>query len=168
MRDGDGFSVPGATTSAAPFAYEPPEPQAKIATLPKLHESSERIARAIQLVVCVVLVAVWSGVGFIFWIPFLVRSIATYTTAVLSATFTGAPLFSAQIGLDTAVRFWFAGFQVVLEARHDVNSPRRAERLENTPPIKNLFELLFHHVLLTLLFWMAVVALWLAPWKGLS
>lgn len=152
--------------AARAYSYSPPSAPIVDTPTPHLDDTAERIARGIQLGVCAVLVAVWSVVGFLFWIPFLVRSIGVYTTAVLSATFTGAPLFSAQRGLDTAVRFWFGGFQAVIDSRHSVHSPDRRERLEDGPPIMNLFAHLFRHLIFTLLFWVSAVALWLAIWRG--
>ena len=167
MSDQGTTPGPDAAKLEPPIVFSPPAPAQRVATpLPRLRDASEQIARAIQLFVCGVLVVVWSVVGFAFWIPFLVRAIGIYTAAVLGNTFTGVPLFGAQRGLDTAVRFWFAGFQVALESRHAVDSPRRFEPIADEPPIKNLFEQLFHHLLFTLLFWLSAVLLWVAVLRG--
>jgi hypothetical protein len=100
-------------------------------------------------------------VGFFFWIPLLTRSIAIFTAAVLSSTFTGTSIYNAQRGLDGAVRFWFAGFQAALAARHAVNSGSNAVASPSGPPIHGIYELVFHHLLFTLLFWLSATALWI-------
>ena len=151
--------------SSASYSYSPETSTAQTPPIHELSSAPEQFARIIQLVVCVVLIVVWTVVGFLFWIPFLVRAIGAYTTAVLGATFTGASLYSAQRGLDTAVRFWFAGYQVVLESRHSTSSPLRATRLEEGPPLKHFVDQLLGHLLFALLFWCSAVALWIAIWR---
>lgn len=134
--------------------------------VPELGAVSERIAEGIQFGVCIILVGVWAIVGFVFWIPFLVRSIAAYTGAVLGSTFTGSPIYSAQRGLDTSVRFWFGGFQAALAARHSIKSAQNPYMADPAPAIKGVLDMLFHHLLFTMLFWVSVTFLWIAPWRS--
>ncbi len=165
MIDESPSNVRDAPTGTHGFAYTRDPSQQDAHAARELAGASEQIANVIQLAVCIVLVGVWTVVGFLFWIPFLVRAIGAYTTAVLGATFTGVSLYSAQRGLDTAVRFWFAGYQVVLEARHSTFSPRRSTRLEEGPPLKDFVEQLLGHLVFSLLFWVSAAAIWIAIWR---
>lgn len=157
-------------TSAEMTSSSPPT-SAKLVPTPiieapvaQLGSTSEQIAEGIQLAVCSILVVVWAIVGFVFWIPFLTRAIAAYTVAVLGATFTGSSLYSAQRGLDTAVRFWFGGFQAVLAARLAIHSKQNPFATVPAPMISGMLEALFHHLLFTLLFWAIAAALFVVPW----
>lgn len=65
----------------------------------------------VRIVVWVVVTVVWAAVGLVFWVPFLARMMATYTGAVVMATYSGSGHGVAEQGLRTAIEFYPRGFQ---------------------------------------------------------
>jgi hypothetical protein len=65
----------------------------------------------VRMVVWVIVTGIWAVVGVFFWIPFLARMIATYTGAILVATYTGSGHGAAEHGLRTAIELYPRGFQ---------------------------------------------------------
>jgi hypothetical protein len=69
------------------------------------------VTGSIRVFIWTVVTCVWAVFGFIFWIPFLARTMATYSTAILVATYTGAGHGMAEHGLRSAIEFYPRGFQ---------------------------------------------------------
>ena len=69
----------------------------------------------------VIVLTIWSVVGFIFWIPFLARMIATFSGSVVAATFTGYDPSAARMGLESSVRFYSDGFALIQESIQSIH-----------------------------------------------
>jgi hypothetical protein len=68
-------------------------------------------------IVRVLAYTIWSIVGLILWIPFLVRSVMTFNGAMIFATVTRDEhrLHSARERIDTATVFYLVGFRNIQE-----------------------------------------------------
>jgi len=103
------------------------------------------IIRAITFVI-------WGLVGFIFWLPFLIRMIAFFTGSILVSVGGGGNISVAQTGLDKAVRFYPSGFVII----HDsISSLINGKTIENkTWNAKDDFWLpLVEHFVFAIMFW---------------
>lgn len=56
--------------------------------------------------------------GFVFWIPFLIRQIAVFSALILHATLTNQDPCAAGVGLDLAVTFYANGFRKIISAMY--------------------------------------------------
>ena len=65
----------------------------------------------LRYVTVLVVLAVWSVLGVLFWIPLLVRTIAQVSAALLSSVLTGSSLIPAKHALSQAVAFYSMGFR---------------------------------------------------------
>jgi len=65
--------------------------------------------------VLVVCLGVWSALGAIFWIPLLVRRIAAYSIALVSAMLAGKKPERAAEALQDAMGFYWRGFKVTAD-----------------------------------------------------
>lgn len=72
----------------------------------------------LRLAVLVVALVIWSVVGFVFWIPFLIRQIAVFSALILHATLTNQDPSAAGVGLDLAVTFYANGFRKIISAMY--------------------------------------------------
>jgi len=72
----------------------------------------------LRLAVLVVALVIWSVVGFVFWIPLLIRQITMFSVLILHATLTNQDPSAAGVGLDLAVTFYANGFRKIISAMY--------------------------------------------------
>jgi len=90
------------------------------APVPETAERREAGASATRptpfsLGVVVICLAVWSVLGVLFWIPLLLRKIAAYSVALVSAMLAGNTPQRAAEALHDAMGFYWRGFKVTAE-----------------------------------------------------
>jgi len=81
-------------------------------------EETSLLVSAIYIAVGAVLLFSWTIIGFVFWIPMLVRTTILFMVVVLhdSLTGSGEVIGQGQRGLDVAVTFYVNGFIRITEA----------------------------------------------------
>lgn len=72
----------------------------------------------LRVAVLLVALVIWGVMGFIFWIPFLIRQIAVFSVLILHATLTNQDPSAAGVGLDLAVTFYANGFRKIISAMY--------------------------------------------------
>ncbi len=82
----------------------------------KVAKVFDGITRGVMWGVLAVCLLVWAVVGFIFWVPLLVRAAARFSLELLRATFAGRGAQEAGEQLRDAVEFYRRGFAVAIEA----------------------------------------------------
>ena len=95
-----------------------PETRAPLeTTAPKGPQGTiERAVRILTWAILSVCLALWGVVGFLFWIPLLLRSILQFSLALIQSMLQGArPLEAGRILFET-VDFYRRGFLVAIEA----------------------------------------------------
>ena len=69
----------------------------------------------VELPVLIILLVLWAGIGFAYWVPLLVRMIAYYTLSVLRVALgVTESLDDAMEALGFAVDFYGKGFRMIL------------------------------------------------------
>ena len=101
--------------------------------------------------------AIWTVIGFVFWLPFLVRMIAMFIGAVLVSAGGGLNMNTASAGLDRAVRFYPEGFSKIDDSISQLVSGNMAPS-RNWNPVEDFWYPLVEHIVFALLFW--VMTLW--------
>lgn len=81
---------------------------------PQMPDDS-RLGVAFQILTWIVLgtlMLVWAVVGFVFWLPRMLREMAAFSLALVYATMTGADLSPAGDRLKEAIQFYRRGFEL--------------------------------------------------------
>lgn len=107
----------------------------------------------VKYFVYLVSLAIWAIVGFIFWIPVLVRSTASFSAAILYATLTGTAANHIGAQMNAAISFYFRGFNLIRDAMF---APRQVA--DELPPFRLLQ--FISEALWAALFWGIIVG-WL-------
>ena len=69
----------------------------------------------VELPVLMILLVLWAGIGFLYWVPLLVRMIAYYTFTVLRVALgVTENLDEAMEALEFAIGFYGRGFRMML------------------------------------------------------
>ena len=76
--------------------------------------ASNIVLQIIRYIACVIVVIGWATVGFVLWVPLLVRMIIYFIGVVSAASFRGMDLSHARSGLDFAIEFYVNGFRIAL------------------------------------------------------
>lgn len=85
--------------------------------------------RALTWLIVATAMFVWLLIGFVFWIPLLVRAGIGFSIEVVNATLTGRSAAAAGIMLKRAVGFYRSGFVTAIEAIQDPHTSQpRGER----------------------------------------
>jgi hypothetical protein len=80
------------------------------------------ITRAVMLVILCMTLAVWAVIGFIFWIPLLVRVTTVFSAMVIHAAITQQGPGQLRDSLETASGFYPLGFRVAIETLYNPNA----------------------------------------------
>jgi hypothetical protein len=72
------------------------------------------IAFLLRAIAGSIALAAWAVVGFLVWVPFLLRTTGMYVVATTQASFTGESLDAATYLLDRATLFWYLGFELII------------------------------------------------------
>lgn len=112
----------------------------------------------VRLIVTVVLLAVWAVVGFLLWVPFLVRAIGLYVGAVFASVISGRDLGRAQDALELATTFYVEGFRKMIESVPGYRR-RQAESEIETQVFGWAWWLVISHTVFSIVFWLFVFGL---------
>ncbi len=91
--------------------------------------------KLIWLVLFLFTTAIWSVVGFIFWIPLLARSTAVFSSLILYVTLTNQDHHALGYQLEIAARFYVDGYRHIYDVFYDgpANPPPSGKPLELEP-----------------------------------
>jgi len=91
--------------------------------------------------------------GFVFWIPLLLKMIAYFSSMITISTFRNIQIKAAQDRLNFAIEFYVVGFVKILDILKRKNF--QEIKLEDIAPINfwDLFISIIWDVLWTLVFW---------------
>lgn len=132
----------------------------------------------IRVFVLVLTSAIWTVIGLIFWIPFLSRAIAVFTTSVLYHTAVQDDISHAQHYtpyLESAMSFYGRGFEMIMatynrSGRMGASGTALAtgdDRNSGLPPRTFHFWRIVMELFTTALFWLSVI--WtVAHWRDVS
>lgn len=143
----------------------------------KAETGLDRAVRYLTWAILSVCLALWAVVGFVFWIPLLIRSMFAFTFALSQGMLQGVPPHEAGRILREAVGFYRRGFTVAIDAvfgKPDKNNQPARVKL---PPSRFLLEVAVSAVFWYLAFFVLGVVetspldLWSAavdyPWADL-
>jgi CRISPR/Cas system-associated protein Cas10 (large subunit of type III CRISPR-Cas system) len=117
---------------------------------------ADSVTYILRVVVTIIVLIIWSIVGFLFWIPLLGRMIIWYTSMITISTFRQVDISYAQSRLTFAIEFYIIGFNKILELLK--HKKLTYTRDDNQDPL-NLWEFLtslIWDLLWTLIFWVAL------------
>ena len=83
----------------------------------------------IHLAIMFMTLAIWSVIGFIFWLPFLSRAIAVFSSSILYYAATRRDASHLRDYLDSAINFYSRGFALI---KATFNPARSAESSSNS------------------------------------
>lgn len=108
-----------------------------------------------------VVVAVWAVVGFLVWVPLLIREMLRFSGALVGATLDGEPPAHAAATLQAAVDFYRRGFVMASDAVHGrIAEPTGRSRPRSRP--------LARDVTWAVVVWYAVLAVFGVVWSPLE
>jgi hypothetical protein len=112
--------------------------------------------KVIAYCIYIVALVIWTIVGFLFWIPFLARSIAAFSGMILYSALTGVDSKALGRQVEQAIEFYPVGFRRIGEALFGATGTTDAQ-----PPVVK-FDRFVLDIVWTLLFWGLLLA-WLIP-----
>ena len=124
------------------------------------------IITAIMWLMFLIVVTAWAVIGFVLWIPLLVRATTVFSAMVVHAAITGQKPDVLRGHLESASRFYPEGFRIAFDVIHKpTNSQPHAGHIQ--------FWRVFAECLWTLAFWILVLMIFyptlLVPlWTALS
>jgi len=118
---------------------------------------TNKIIYAIRVLVTLLVLVIWTIMGFVFWIPLLLKMIAYFSSMITISTFRNIQIKAAQDRLNFAIEFYVVGFVMIL----DILKRKKLEKikLEDIAPV-DFWDLLFSiiwDILWTVVFWGGVV-----------
>jgi len=118
-----------------------------------------KIIYTIRVLVTLIVLFIWTIIGFLFWIPLLLKMIAYFSSMITISTFRNVQIKAAQDRLNFAVEFYVRGFVKIL----DILKRKNLEeiKLEDITPVDfwDLFISIIWDILWTLVFWGGVIFL---------
>jgi len=115
----------------------------------------------IKIVAMLISLAVWTVIGFIFWVPLLARSIFAFSISVLYVTLTRQNPHRIGYQLSIAASFYVMGFINIIEA---IFPPNSAENVKEEDLEVHFVELLFE-ILWSAFCWITLLlSLGYLPW----
>lgn len=73
------------------------------------------LVKAVMFFVLLITLSVWAVIGFVFWIPLLVRATTVFALALLPAAFNHQDIGGLRNLLEEASSFYFRGFHSAVE-----------------------------------------------------
>jgi hypothetical protein len=135
-------------------------------------EDDTPIGQAFKVLTWVVLgslMLVWGVVGFVFWLPRLVREMVGFSVALVYANMTGGSLEPAGEGLKEAINFYKRGFEMaytaVLKPRTGPTPPPGATTARPKIHVDRLFKEALWAVFV---WWILLSVLGLISWTPLA
>jgi hypothetical protein len=96
----------------------------------------------------------WAVIGFLLWIPLLLRTVVVFSVAVAQAAFSGQHADNLREPLRIACGFWIHGFRIIKETLF----PHSGQESRPQPPVK-LARLLLE-IFWAACVWLVIVAIW--------
>ena len=119
----------------------------------------DKLVYLIRIFVTFIVLAIWTVIGFLFWIPLLIRMIAYFSSMITISTFRRIEIRHAQDRLNFAIEFYINGFVKIL----DILNRKKLEdlKLEDIKPIDiwDLFVSIIWDIFWSLIFWGSLVFL---------
>jgi len=100
---------------------------------------------------------IWSVVGAIFWIPFLIRMIAIFVVSVLLSVTKGSSMGSAEHGLEAGVTFYINGFTKIFGSINNIIAGNPSEPNSKLTD-EGSFQTIFIHIGYTFIFWLSTIS----------
>lgn len=114
------------------------------------------LQRGIREIIRGIVLATWTVLGLLFWIPFLARMTAVFTGAVVASAFTNADLTGAEVGLDRATKLYVVGFKKINDVIDSLS--REAPDATLAKPMSGLArKVVFFECAFALAFWIVTV-----------
>jgi hypothetical protein len=125
-------------------------------------EMLENIINLIRVVVILIVLAIWTVIGLILWIPLLTRMIAYFSSAVAMESLTKTDIRHAQQRLNFAIEFYIQGFRKII----DVLAKKDSAEIELNNATHNLgwseyFKRVGIEIIWTIIFWSSAIATFL-------
>lgn len=111
-----------------------------------------RISSTLLRVMMIVVWGVWAPIGFLLWIPLLVRATIVFAAFVVHAAITGQDPTHLRQHLEAAIDFWFAGFRFARETVQPQSSSVRR-------PFESQTSRVLIEILWAIAFWVALTLL---------
>jgi len=118
--------------------------------------------QVVRAIVVVIVLIVWTILGFFLWIPLLTRTVAYFSGMIAIASFTrNTDMEAAQQRLNYAIEFYIYGYRIILGFLGERMS--RQSTLESITPLDPiaLLRSIAVDIVWTLMFWGSPVAAWL-------
>ena len=80
------------------------------------HNMANKFVLFVKMSVMVLVMVLWTVIGFLFWIPLLSRVTAVYVVTIVDSTFTNRDLGGIGILLDKAIQFYSSGFRKIVDS----------------------------------------------------
>ena len=104
-----------------------------------------------------IVLAVWTVVGFTLWIPLLTRMIAVYVGSIVTALYARNDPTPARVGLQTAIDFYAAGFVQI--AKHFQDARGGVAIKSGGPSMPTNWTVVIAEIIWCQLFWGLTVSL---------
>jgi hypothetical protein len=116
----------------------------------------DNIIYTIRVFVTIIVLAIWSVIGLLFWTPLLTRMIAWFCSMITISTFRQVDIKYAQARLNFSIEFYIIGFVKILDLLK--RKKFKEVKLENNIPIdlRELFLSIIWDVFWTLIFWCSI------------
>ncbi len=119
----------------------------------------QHIINVIRFVVVVIVLLLWTIIGFIIWIPLLIRMIAYFSGMITISTFRKTDIREAQNRLNFAIEFYINGFKKVVDVwKRDSGEEIKLKDNESLSIIP-LLKSLAIDIVWTIIFW-TITILW--------
>jgi len=124
------------------------------------------ITEFIEVFVLIIVVCLWTIIGFIFWVPFLSRMIAIFSSGILINNLTDQS--SEQNNqlyqqLDKGVRFYIDGYKMIFEgfqtSKHKSISKSHVKPSISISKLLPIKKVIFE-VFVTIVFWSSIFGFW--------
>lgn len=114
---------------------------------------TNKIIYIIRVLVTLLVLVIWTIMGFVFWIPLLLKMIAYFSSMITISTFRNIQIKAAQDRLNFAIEFYVVGFVKILDILKRKNF--QEIKLEDIAPVNfwDLFISIIWDILWTLIFW---------------
>jgi len=113
----------------------------------------DKLVFLIRVIVIIIVLVIWSVIGFLFWIPLLIKMIGYFSSMITISTFRNIDIRHAQNRLNFSIQFYIIGYVKIL----DILKRKKFDelKLEDNFPINiwDLFISIIWDILWTLLFW---------------
>jgi hypothetical protein len=113
-----------------------------------------RVLVGLRTLILAMVMAIWTVLGPLFWIPLLARMVAYFTAMVTLSAVSRTDISAAQARLDYAVAFFPHGYRLILDSITQAAQP--GSPLPNAEPQPGQVMALVKEILWAALFWAGI------------